>query len=168
MCATIAHRVTQQRDVAARAVAAGGQMHPRGYKTGTSARARAGTRVHRGSSRTSLLPARKRPRVPANRRVSLICPSLVMKGSPFESGRRLSQKVCVCVRAFFVFSRHPWCELVGRTSNKPQTSRSNGGDVLSELDLRRPGACDVAHPECHSMHCLVLRSAEWLHTLPPA
>jgi hypothetical protein len=51
----------------------------RGYKTGTRGWARAGTRVHRESSRTSQFPARKCPRVPGNRRVSLTCPSLVMR-----------------------------------------------------------------------------------------
>ena len=60
-----------------------------GYKTGTSARARAGTRVHRSRRETAQIPARTCPRVPARGRPSPSRRSLVMKGSRFESGRRL-------------------------------------------------------------------------------
>jgi hypothetical protein len=62
---------------------------PTRYKTGTSARARAGTSVHNPSCRTVQFPARTCPRVPASGRASPTRLSLVMKGPRFESGRRL-------------------------------------------------------------------------------
>jgi hypothetical protein len=53
-----------------------------GYKTGTSARARAGTRGPRRSRETARSPGETCPGVPARARASLTCLSLVMKGSP--------------------------------------------------------------------------------------
>src|SRR5215211_807313 len=55
---------------------------PSRYKTGTSARAQSGTRVHSEGGRTVLFPARTCPRVSASGRASLTRLSLVMKGSP--------------------------------------------------------------------------------------
>jgi hypothetical protein len=58
------------------------QSVARGYKTGTSARARAGTRVHCWSGVATSFPAETCPRVPASGRASPTCLFLVMKGSP--------------------------------------------------------------------------------------
>jgi hypothetical protein len=53
-----------------------------GYKTGRSARARAGTRVHTEAGGTSELRGKTCPCVPASGHACLTRPSLVMKGSP--------------------------------------------------------------------------------------
>jgi hypothetical protein len=64
-----------------------------GYKTGTSARARAGTRVHHYSAKTAWSPGKMCPIVPASGRVSPTCLSLVMKGSAVRVRASASLKV---------------------------------------------------------------------------
>lgn len=52
------------------------------YETGTSTRARAGTRVHSSRAETARSPGKACPPVPARGRASVTRLSLVMKGSP--------------------------------------------------------------------------------------
>ena len=105
----------------------------RGYKTGTPARARAGTRVHCVSCGTGRFPARTRPRVPASGRACPTRPSLVMKGSAVRvRASALPNLQAVCPRDRVGW----WCSRV-QSGYEAGTRGSHGPAHASDLVLRR-------------------------------
>jgi hypothetical protein len=98
-----------------------------GYKTGTSARARAGTRGPRRSRETARSPGETCPGVPARARASLTCLSLVMKGSPVRVRASALWPIC---RDFVGV-----CNLLHRLRHRSRRFRVRNGYVRDTFSV---------------------------------